>query len=457
MDDHPRSPRGSFPPEVVYELLASVSRAYVTGRHRLIEQFGFSRAQAEALSQMTVEELHRLSTLAANGALQIHVDRPDLDRLLAHIRSAQDERELQNELLVHGAPAELMQAMYGLTAADCAARRRLLGIAGREGGRPSNPSEAEEHAIWDAFERTGRVLCAQSFLEIAGITGIRLTSIWSLIKRWQSEGLIPSELSQSAPSGLSKQDAVAEPAQRYTAETIAASAATPTEPSVRRWSLAGLRERLAFRPDTEHEQGLIRFGIALGLPVYLLFALRYDSLAAADTSSTIWIFVCAWTAFIAISIALLVRTVLSPPRPSPARRLVAMATDFGGTAMFMSILGEFGALAYPVCVWAVLGHGVRYGTPYLVLAACLAVGGFSAVLAINPFWQANIGLGLSLLLGMLMLIVLIGTMLRHVHVDTQRDSRARRAALALITPRLRGPQLQAGDTTGGGTERRHRA
>jgi two-component system sensor histidine kinase RpfC len=266
-----------------------------------------------------------------------------------------------------------------------------------------------------------------------------------LIKRWQNEGLVPGELSQSAPRPVAGHDAVAETASRYGAEAGAVTPAPTPAPRTRRWSLSAVRERLAFRPDTEHEQGLIRLGIALGLPVYLLFALRYDSVASAAPHDTAWMFLTAWSAFIVITIALLARIVLSPPRPSPARRLVAMATDFGGTAMFMSILGEFGALAYPVCVWAVLGHGVRYGTPYLVLAACLAIGGFSVVLAINPYWQANVGLGLSLLLGMLMLIVLIGTMLRHVHIDRERDTRARRAALALITPRLRVASKPSGD------------
>src|SRR5256885_4039301 len=129
--------------------------------------------------------------------------------------------------------------------------------------------------------------------------------------------------------------------------------------------LPGIRKRLSGRPDTEHEQAVVRLLVAAILFLYLLpqaFGGREHNLllfAAMVCYFTLCATVFAWIYFF--------------PATSPARRVFAAVLDIGTNTAFMYHLGESGASFYMFYLLIIFAHGFRYGKAYLYNSLLLSV------------------------------------------------------------------------------------
>src|SRR5438105_1553540 len=94
--------------------------------------------------------------------------------------------------------------------------------------------------------------------------------------------------------------------------------------------LAQLRARFAGRPDTEHEQALVRLLITLFLVLYLL-----PDTSGPGRDLVLYI---GGTHFV-LSVLVLLRILYSPDK-SPTRRVVAMVGDFSTVTCYMVFFGE---------------------------------------------------------------------------------------------------------------------
>jgi two-component system, sensor histidine kinase RpfC len=163
------------------------------------------------------------------------------------------------------------------------------------------------------------------------------------------------------------------------------------------------------RPDSEHEQAIIRVVIVALVFFYLMCLETLGSNESVIIFNEIWVL----GGYLALSCVYLVLIALRP-MPSVARRLIAMLTDVGVTSAVLHFGGAAAAPFYPVYLWVSFGFGFRYGIPYLTASVATAVIGFVIVIATTPFWQEQLPLGLGLLAALVILPAYTSTLIRKL-------------------------------------------
>jgi two-component system sensor histidine kinase RpfC len=187
-------------------------------------------------------------------------------------------------------------------------------------------------------------------------------------------------------------------------------------------SLAWFRRRLANRPDSEHGQALVRITLILLILCYVLLP---SSRAGLDPSQYRTVLAIVLTG-LALSLGTFAALLARPGR-SDARRVVGMLADYGLMSAGMIAMGEPLAWVYVVVMWVTVGNGLRYGNHYLHLAVAMAMVSFGSVLALNAYWQQNLGLGIGLLVGLAAVPLYLSSLLRQL---TRATEEARRASEA---------------------------
>lgn len=180
--------------ELTFQILRHVVEVLSEGDVRSALLLGFRVSQIAQLERLTLRDMHRLSRAPTNF-LSITVDPTRFDRLLIHVERSKQREDLQDELIRLRAPAAMMRAYFGMTNADYAARRRLLGLTGTGIGRPSLPSNADQERIWKCWQDHARLPLEERYLEVGRTTGVPLKDVWGLIRSWEAEGLLPAQVS----------------------------------------------------------------------------------------------------------------------------------------------------------------------------------------------------------------------------------------------------------------------
>ena len=200
--------------------------------------------------------------------------------------------------------------------------------------------------------------------------------------------------------------------------------------------LAWLRSRLKDRPDTEHEQALVRLVIAVVLGAYLLVP-HATRESTGEALQSLLVFG-AWALMaLAIFCAILVH-----PGMSPVRRTIGAIGDCAAISYFMIQTGVDGLLFVLVYVWIIFGNGVRYGKRYLIQTLVLSVIGFSLVLMFSDFWHAHVGAGASLILGMIGISLYVLTLVKRLEKERDRADAtiiAGRRLVRMVSQEMRTP------------------
>ena len=119
--------------------------------------------------------------------------------------------------------------------------------------------------------------------------------------------------------------------------------------------IAAARARLASRPDTEHEQGIVRLIVSAALGAYLL----PDGLAVFGWRALDFHYL-VFTSYFVFSTVLLAWILMSSTI-SHLRRCLAVAADCATTAIAMWYYGPQALAMILVFVWVTLANGFRYG------------------------------------------------------------------------------------------------
>src|SRR5918999_426580 len=155
--------------------------------------------------------------------------------------------------------------------------------------------------------------------------------------------------------------------------------------------LARLRARLAARPDTEHEQAIVRLVVGTVLFFYLLPQAYEFGGGVLDPRN---LYFAVMLLFLACSALLFTATLLTTD-VSPTRRVLAATLD-NATITFFMIQSSWALPLFLIYIWVAFGQGFRFGTPYLLISLALSVTSFGIVLATSEFWQPYLGEGIGL-------------------------------------------------------------
>jgi two-component system sensor histidine kinase RpfC len=197
-------------------------------------------------------------------------------------------------------------------------------------------------------------------------------------------------------------------------------------------ALSGLRARLAARPDTEHEQGILRVIIIALLFLYLLpDALTHGNVAPLYLISVPLAFALLIFFWIAYS-----------TNVSPARRVFAQFADVAAISANMLFFGEAAAPLFLLYIWITLGSGFRFGPRYLVSELAMSVLGFGTVIYLNAFWREHVALGVGLLIGMFAVSLYVLSLVRRMFDAVARAEAAnlaKRRFISMVSHELRTP------------------
>ena len=130
-------------------------------------------------------------------------------------------------------------------------------------------------------------------------------------------------------------------------------------------------EYLSRRPDSEHEQALIRVVLTAVVFCYLYWSMNRDGIV--DRADIALLGLCGLYHIAGIVLFLLI---VRDPGISPVRRYLAAAGDLGLTSVGISLVGEAGSPLYVILLWVIFGNGFRYGRRYLFVSAALGTTGW---------------------------------------------------------------------------------
>ena len=196
--------------------------------------------------------------------------------------------------------------------------------------------------------------------------------------------------------------------------------------------LGGLRARLAARPDTEHEQAIVRLVVAVLLLLYLL-----PHVSAQHEMLLLYIA----GAHFAIGALVLLR-VLTSSTVSPARRVLALSADFATVTCYMAYFGENAAPLFLMYVWMTFANGFRFGKRYLLISLGLGVAGFSTVLWASDFWHAHRAVGFGLLFGFAALSLYVQSLVTKLFdalARAEAANQAKRRFISVVSHEMRTP------------------
>ena len=178
--------------ELSFQILRYGCQRLAEGDVNALLDLGFLIDEIKAIEKLTLKELEHLSRLGAHF-LTVKVNHSCFATSLRHVRHEARGERLQDELLRRRAPVAMMQTLFGMTTFQYANRRKLLGLGGIGVGRPSLPSEEENHAVWYAWHEHAHLPEPLRYLEISRKTDVPLNVIWALVQAWEQSGLIQEQ------------------------------------------------------------------------------------------------------------------------------------------------------------------------------------------------------------------------------------------------------------------------
>jgi|SRR6056297_751860 len=194
--------------DLVLAVLLYASRCCQEGDRHALRQMNFGTKEIEAIANLQMDDVIRAQRLGAH-CLNIRLDRHAFWGLLSRLERLREEERLQRELIALDAPFPMMAELTGMKSREYSRWRRLYGLPPGM-GRPPEPGEAIEEAIWRACEERmesgkRRPLVARDYIELAESCGASLKTVWKALTRWREDAAQP-ESGQSRRNSAQQSD-----------------------------------------------------------------------------------------------------------------------------------------------------------------------------------------------------------------------------------------------------------
>jgi two-component system sensor histidine kinase RpfC len=200
--------------------------------------------------------------------------------------------------------------------------------------------------------------------------------------------------------------------------------------------LQTLRQRFRHRPDSEHEQALIRVALALFALVFLY--VTYSVTGSLAGKRPVFI---GTMSYIVVA-SCLVLALLFTDRISPRRRVLGIMLDTAIITFVLVVADSIGAPLYGAYLWVIIANGFRFGKSYLYIAQALSVLGFIFVLLMGDFWETYPMFGIGLLIWLLVIPGYVSILLRRLEAaraGAEQANTAKSHFLANMSHELRTP------------------
>ena len=191
---------------------------------------------------------------------------------------------------------------------------------------------------------------------------------------------------------------------------------------------AVLRSRLKGRPDSEHEQAILRIVLVGLITVYMWGRISANPLAVSEQDRVLLL---GLACFFAMAIAIFVAICLWPASNVP-RRVLGMLADAGGTTFALFLAGDSGVGLVGVYLFITFGNGFRYGRSYLFLCQALCLTGFIPVVIVAPWWNEEPYIGWGLMVSMIVLPLYVSTLLKRIYEARSKAEEANRAKSSFL-------------------------
>lgn len=200
--------------------------------------------------------------------------------------------------------------------------------------------------------------------------------------------------------------------------------------------VAALKARLAARPDTEHEQAIVRMVVGLLLGLYLLPEMLERRSAELQEPHFL-----VWVAFLVLS-AFILGAILAFPQASPSRRILGTVLDSATLSWCIAYFGEKGVPLFLVYLWFTFGNGFRYGARYLVVSLGLSTLGFATAMVLSEYWRERVSVGIGMMVGFAALSLYVLTLVRRMSNALERAeaaNQAKRRFISVVSHEMRTP------------------
>ena len=190
------------------------------------------------------------------------------------------------------------------------------------------------------------------------------------------------------------------------------------------------------RPDSEHEQAIIRLLIGTIAALYLIGSIISEGrdIYSEPTFYVILLFF--------LSAGCIVVWLFIIPKLSKIRRVFGIITDIVSPTLALYLNGNLATPLFVVYLWVTFGNGFRYGKPYLYFSMILSLAGFIWVISSSPHWHISTQITYGLLLGLFLLPLYVAALLGRLTNTMERLEKANNAKstfLAVMSHEIRTP------------------